>query len=113
MLMVVHGEIGPQAGELLPRTPGGAGGDAAVISRLVTFDVINAALIFSMAIRAWAPGNRGVFQGSVARWSISSAPRCASWSSFWSSVLDDLRVLPGNWLEALKGMQRVAQHPYR
>ncbi len=68
-----------------------------------------------MAIRSFkCPETEALFQGQrVARWvNIERAALRKLEQLSWSSVLDDLRVPPGNRLEALKG-RRKGQHSIR
>lgn len=68
-----------------------------------------------MAIRSFkCPETEALFQGQrVARWAnIERAALRKLEQLSWSSVLDDLRVPPGNRLEALKG-RRKGQHSIR
>ena len=68
-----------------------------------------------MAIRSFkCPETGALFQGQrVARWAnIERAALRKLEQLSWSSVLDDLRVPPGNRLEALKG-RRKGQHSIR
>ena len=68
-----------------------------------------------MAIKTFnCEQTRALFLGErVRRWVIVERPALRKLEQLdWSSVLDDLRIAPGNRLEALKG-RRKGQHSIR
>ena len=87
-----------------------------VVEDLDTLDVINASRYYvTVTIKSFkCKQTEALFQGRrVRRWVNVERPALRKLEQLdWSSVLEDLRVPPGNQLEALKG-NRKGQHSIR